>query len=258
MLIPFSKMQAQGNDFVILQMLHTIEVSLPWQDLAKAICDRRKGVGADGLVLLLADPDADARMVIYNSDGSHAAMCGSALRCCARLVGTLQHKGDLRFATDSGVLGADINGDEISVNLGKPEMLEQTLVLEGIEGSLIGVGNRHFVSFQNDLRGQEFEFGPALEQHPHFPDGVNVEFVRALSPGEIEMTVWERGAGATLACGTGAVASVFCGIQKGLLEPEVRVNMPGGTVLIRADQNGEFILAGPVEHTFNGVYTWKI
>lgn len=258
MLIPFSKMQAQGNDFVILQMLHTRDISLPWQDLSKEICDRRKGVGGDGLVLILADAEADARMVIYNSDGSRAAMCGSALRCCARLVGKLQNKSNLRFATDSGILDAVIEAEEISVNLGKPQMLEENLVLEGIEGNLIGVGNRHFVSFQNELKGQEIEFGPVLEQHPHFPDGVNVEFARVISDGEIDMTVWERGAGATLACGTGAVASVFCGIQKGFLEHEVRVNMPGGSVLIRALENGEFILAGPAEHTFNGVYTWKI
>ncbi len=258
MLIPFCKMQAQGNDFVILQLLHTHEIKLPWQDLAKEICDRRKGVGADGLVLLLGDPNADARMLIYNSDGSRAAMCGSALRCCARLLSGLRGDSKLRIATDSGVLDAVIEAEEISVKLGMPQMLENNLVLEGIEGALIGVGNWHFVSYQKELKDQEFEFGPLLEQHSHFPDGVNVEFARVVSRNQIDMTIWERGAGATQACGTGAVATVFCGIQKGFLDSEVRVNMPGGTVSIRALENGEFILAGAVEHTFNGVYTWKI
>ncbi|NLN84596.1 MAG: diaminopimelate epimerase, partial [Candidatus Cloacimonetes bacterium] len=164
----------------------------------------------------------------------------------------------LRIATDSGVLDAVIEAEEISVKLGMPQMLENNLVLEGIEGALIGVGNWHFVSYQKELKDQEFEFGPLLEQHSHFPDGVNVEFARVVSRNQIDMTIWERGAGATQACGTGAVATVFCGIQKGFLDSEVRVNMPGGTVSIRALENGEFILAGAVEHTFNGVYTWKI
>ncbi len=258
MLIPFSKMQAQGNDFVILQMLHTPEITLPWQDLAKEICDRRKGVGADGLVLLLGDPNANARMLIYNSDGSHAAMCGSALRCCARLLADLRGDSKLRFATDSGILEAVIEAEEISVKLGKPQIVEDDIVLEGIEGALIGVGNHHFVSYQKELKGQEFEFGPLLERHSHFQDGVNVEFARVVSRKQIDMTVWERGAGATQACGTGAVATVFYGIQKGFLDSEVQVNMPGGSVSIRALEDGEFVLAGPVEHTFNGVYTWKI
>ncbi len=258
MLIPFSKMQAQGNDFVVLQLLHTDATSIPPDALARDICNRRTGVGADGLVLLLAAPNADARMVIFNSDGSHARMCGSALRCCASLLNKLTGKTELLLDTDSGFKAANLNGLQISVNLGKPALIEKDIALEGVTGSLIEVGNLHFVSFQPVLNHQEVEIGPRLERHPRFRDGVNAEFVRVISRLEIDLRVWERGAGATQACGTGAVASVFSGIGKGLLENEVWVKMPGGAVRINRLASGEFLLTGTVEHTFSGVYIWKI
>lgn len=258
MLIPFTKMHAQGNDFVILQMLHTRETSLPPDALARDICDRRTGVGADGLVLLLADSDADARMLIHNSDGSHAATCGSALRCCASLLHKLTGKTEMEIATDSGIKSASVDGVLISVNLGKPFLKEKDIQLEGITGSLVEVGNLHFVSFLQVLNGQEHDLGPLLERHTHFREGVNSEFARVVSRQEIEMKIWERGAGATQACGTGAVACVFSGIGKGLLDHEVWVKMPGGAVRIKRLDSGEFLLTGTVEHTFNGVYKWKI
>lgn len=258
MLIPFSKLQAQGNDFVVLQLLHTQETSLPSDALAKDICNRRTGVGADGLVLLLADPNADGRMEIFNSDGSHALMCGSALRCCASLLNRLTGKTELLIGTDSGMKTATLNGRQISVNLGRPALKEKDVSLEGVTGSLVEVGNLHFVSFQPVLKNQELELGPRLERHPRFRDGVNSEFVRVISRQEIDLRVWERGAGATQACGTGAVASVFYGIGKGLLEDEVWVRMPGGAVRIKRLETGEFLLTGTVEHTFSGAYTWKI
>ena len=258
MLIPFGKVQVQGNDFVMLQLLHTRNTSLPLDALARDICDRRTGVGADGLVLLLADDEADARMLIYNSDGSHALMCGSALRCCASLLNRLTGKTELLIATDSGLKSATVQERQISVNLGKPVLKEKDLSLEGFTGSVVEVGNLHFVSFQNRLEDQELEIGPRLESHSHFQEGVNVEFVRVISCLEIEMKVWERGAGATQACGTGAVASVFTGIGNGLLDNEVWVKMPGGEVCITRLENGEFLLVGTVEHTFSGVYQWRI
>ncbi len=258
MLIPFDKLQAQGNDFVVLQLLYTPQTSLPPDALARDICDRRTGVGADGLVLLLADDAADARMLIHNSDGSHALMCGSALRCCASLLHRLTGKTELAIATDSGLKTASIQGRQISVNLGKPVLKEKDISVEGITGSLVEVGNYHFVSFQQVLKGQELEFGPRLERHVRFREGVNSQFVRVISHREIELRIWERGAGATRACGTGAVASVFCGIGKGLLDDEVWVKMPGGAVRINIADRGEFLLTGTVEHTFSGVYTWKI
>lgn len=261
MLIPFCKMQAQGNDFVILRFTHRTDSSLPLPELACDICDRRKGVGADGLVILLADPKADARMLIHNSDGSRASMCGSALRCCAELVSGLKHKKQLKLATDSGMRTASITETEgeksVEVNLGRPSLIQSDLEVEGAKGSLVDVGNLHFVSFWEVLDGQEFRLGPLLEKHPAFPGPVNSQFVRLISRGELELKIWETGCGVTLACGTGAVASVFAGIEKGMLDARVKVAMPGGEVQISRKDNGEYILAGSVKHVFSGVYLWK-
>lgn len=258
MLIPFRKMQAQGNDFAILVLTGQKESRLPLPELASDLCDRRKGVGADGLVLLTEDPEADARMTIFNSDGSRAAMCGSALRCCAMLLNGMTGKAELRIATDSGIKTAAIGSKRVEVNLGKPSLLEEDILASEVRGSLVDIGNLHFVSFWEVLDGQEYTFGPILEKDPGFPAEVNSQFTRVLSRAEIELRIWERGCGATQACGTGAVASVFAGIHKGLLDRDVKVNMPGGSVQIRNLDNGEFILAGEVEHVFSGVHTWKI
>ena len=258
MLIPFRKMQAQGNDFAILLLTGQKETRLPLEELAMDICDRRKGAGADGLVLLLDDPEADARMAIFNSDGSQAEMCGSALRCCARLVHELTGRTELGIATDDGIKTASIGDNCVEVNLGKPDLFHADKRVAGVRGSLVGIGNLHFVSFWESLVDQEYKYGPVLERHPDFPGEVNSQFVRVVGRGEIELRIWERGCGATQACGTGAVASVFCGIGKGLLDSEVKVNMPGGDVRVRILDNGEFILAGRVEHVYSGVYRWKI
>ncbi len=261
MLIPFRKMQAQGNDFAILLHTHRTELNLPLSRLARDICDRREGVGADGLVILLEDVEADARMVIYNSDGSRASMCGSALRCCALLMSEMTGRSNLALATDSGLKTASIRetraGKDIEVNLGRPTLREPELEVEGIGGSLVEVGNLHFVSFWDGLNDQEVRFGPALEKHPAFPEAVNCQFACVTGRETLELKIWETGCGATRACGTGAVASVFAAIQKGLLADSVRVLMPGGEVRINREANGEYTLAGGVEHVFNGIYLWK-
>lgn len=260
MLIPFRKMQAQGNDFVILELLESPETRLPLAELAIDVCGRRRGVGADGLVALLADPGADARMLIHNSDGSRAAMCGSALRCCAWLLHDLSGKTELRLATDSGFRSAAIEGSGteklVCVNLGQPVLLESELAVEGVSGSLVDVGNLHFVTFWDDPEGRELALGPVFERSARFEGGVNSEFVRVQDRGHILMRVWERGCGATQACGSGAVASVFAGIHQGLLEREVEVAMPGGQVRIQAGEN--YLLRGAVADVFTGVYRWRI
>ena len=258
MLIPFSKMEAQGNDFVILELIPALKTNLPLNILAADICKNHTGVGADGLVILLASEVADGKMIIYNKDGSRAEMCGSALRCCASLLSGYTGKKELKIETDSGVKTAIIQEEGIQVNLGKPNLIKDNIWVEGIEGTLVDIGNLHFVSYQDVLNGQEQRLGPILEKHPSFPGPVNVEFVHPYSAKEIEMKVWEKGVGFTQACGTGAVASVFTGINRGILADEVKVNMPGGEVLIRKLENGEFLLEGPVTNVFNGVYIWKI
>lgn len=258
MLIPFTKMQAQGNDFVILELMQNTHSQLDLPALAIDVCQRRKGVGADGLVLLLGDPDCDARMAIINSDGSAAAMCGSALRCCAWLLHGLIGKAELRVNTDSGIKAAVVGNAGVEVNLGAPRLVGAGIEVLETSGTLVDVGNLHYVAFGDVQAGQEAVLGPLIEAHPRFPGRVNVQFARVVSRSELELRIWEKGAGATQACGTGAVASVFAGIQMGGLDPEVRVRMPGGEVRVRSLENGEYMLQGSVEEVFTGVYRWKI
>ena len=262
MLIPFTKMQAQGNDFVILNLLGQTEVKYQLDELAEDVCEPAFGIGADGLVALLDDSEADARMLIYNSDGSRAAMCGSALRCCAQLLGSLLDKTELTLNTDSGLKAARLEstpaGDRVCVNLGQPRMLNEEASLNGLRGCLVDVGNLHYVTFWDDLQDQHLVHGEAIEKNHPYDRGVNSQFVEVISRQEILMNIWENGAGPTLACGTGAVASVFCGCHKGQLAAPVTVTMPGGTVLIDILEDGSYTLAGEVETVFNGVYRWKI
>ncbi|HQM79297.1 MAG TPA: diaminopimelate epimerase [Candidatus Cloacimonas sp.] len=258
MLIPFCKMEAQGNDFVILELIPALNTNLPSNLLAVDICKNHTGIGADGLVILLASEVADGKMIIYNKDGSRAEMCGSALRCCASLLSGYTGKKELKIETDNGIKMAYIKTDGIQVILGQPTLIKDNVMVEGINGNLIEIGNLHFVSYQDVLNGEEQRLGPILERHPAFPGPVNVEFVHPFSTTEIEMKVWEKGVGLTQACGTGAVASVFTGIIHGILSNEVKVNMPGGQVLIRKMDTGDFLLEGNVNKVFNGVYKWKI
>ncbi|MCB5246340.1 MAG: diaminopimelate epimerase [Candidatus Cloacimonadaceae bacterium] len=258
MLIPFCKLEAQGNDFVILELIPASNTRLPLNLLAKDICKVHQGVGADGLVILLASDSADGKMIIYNKDGSRAEMCGSALRCCAYLLSDLTNKKELKIETDSGIKTASIKDKAIQVNLGRPSIIKDNILVEEVKGTLVEIGNIHFVSYQDVLDGQELYLGPTLEKHSAFHAPVNVEFVHPLSATELEMKVWEKGVGLTQACGTGAVASVFTGIIHGILSNEVKVNMPGGQVLIRKMDTGDFLLEGNVTKVFNGVYKWKI
>jgi len=260
-LINFIKMQAQGNDFVMLNLLGNKELPLDPPGLAKAICDRRLGVGADGLVLLRDDEIAAARMIIYNSDGSRAAMCGSALRCSAWLLAGQGKKNQLLISTDSGPKSVEVEYTDkmVHANLGAPRLMEAKLELEGIEGSLVDVGNLHFISWWDALDDDpHLQYGYSLEHSPAYEQGLNAMFARVISPQEIDLKIWENACGPTLACGTGATATVRAGLQKGLLSGEVKVNMPGGTVSVKEDSAGDFILSGYVEDVFNGAYRWKI
>jgi len=259
-LINFIKMQAQGNDFVMVNLLGNKDLPLDPPGLAKAICDRRLGVGADGLVLLRDDEIAAARMIIYNSDGSRAAMCGSALRCSAWLLAGTGKKSQLLISTDSGPKSVEVEhaARMVHANLGAPRLVELKLELDGIDGSLVDVGNLHFISWWDSLDDDpHLKHGFAIEHSPGFEHGLNSMFARIISPQEIELKIWENACGPTLACGTGATATVRTGLAKGLLSGEVKVIMPGGTVGIKEDGAGDFILSGFVEDVFNGAYLWK-
>lgn len=263
MLIPFAKMQAQGNDFVILDLLGQGTPESYHQKLAKSICDRHFGVGADGLVLLLNAESAAARMVIFNSDGSRAEICGSALRCCVALLGHKLDRNELDVLTDAGLMRANIFMEEgrrqLEVDLGVPRFIRTEARAEGLEGALVDIGNRHFVSFWEELSDKpHLIHGPLIEHNQELGGALNSMYVKVIAKDEIELSIWENACGPTLACGSGAVASVFAGIHQGLLADKVAVRMPGGMVRIRRTEQGRFLLSGPVEYVFSGVYRWKI
>ncbi len=260
MLIHFSKMQAQGNDFVILNLMDHELDGLDYPRLAAEICRAHFGVGADGLVLISPSLKADARMIIYNSDGSLAEICGSALRCVSQILMQRLKRDKVLIWTDAGLKSATRKGEEITVNLGTARILDRDLTVEGFTGDLVNIGNPHFVIFLPDLKDDpHLRYGPILERHLAFPASVNVHFAQVKDPGLIRMKIWENAVGATLACGTGAAATVFSGIRRGLLSPNVRVQVPGGEIGIRYTKDEDsLLLSGPVTEVFCGSYPWKI
>jgi diaminopimelate epimerase len=256
--IPFTKMQAQGNDFVIIEKSVADDNSLNLPKLAKAVCDRHFGIGADGLVILDLE---NLGMVIYNADGSRPEMCGSALRCCCYLLAEKTGKTVVTVQTESGLSKGMIDSkhpDYVTVELGIPRLKKSSLTVQNFTGDLINTGNPHFVVFRDELADNpHLEWGRAISEDPVFPQGANVEFIRIISRQEIELVVWERGAGATLACGTGSVASVFAGQNRNLLDDDVTVRLPGGSIKISKKEQS-YQLSGSVTRVASGVYVWII
>jgi len=252
-------MQAQGNDFIILDGFAWAAKGLNYSDFAIEACAFHTGIGADGLVLMLPSENADGQMLIYNSNGSQAEMCGSALRCVAYLLHNKLNKRELAIQTDSGLLAATVSPEGIvTVNLGMPKIIHKAFSALGFSGDLVDIGNLHFIIWQNDLDSDpHLLHGARLENYQGFPQAVNVHFAKLLSPTEVQIKIWERGCGATLACGTGAVSTVFSARQRELVESSVQVNMPGGAVQIEALETG-YLLRGEVAFSFSGDYHWRI
>jgi len=215
-------------------------------------------MGADGLVLLdILNP----QMTIFNSDGSKAENCGSALRCCCYLIsqGTGNHEVEIK--TEAGLLRGKIdkmNPMNVTVQIGSPILIKAAVNIESYLGDYISVGNPHFVIIKDNLNREALlDIGKKLSIHPFFDNGANIEFIRIISRSEIDLLVWERGAGATLACGTGAAAAIFSGQSQDLLDDTVKVNLPGGTVCIIKDGNTHY-LSGIITLVGTGEYLWKI
>ena len=270
----FTKMQGCGNDYVYIDCFSE-KVEEP-SELAKVIADRHYGVGGDGLILIEPSDRADASMRMFNRDGSEGDMCGNGIRCVAKYVydhGLIPaSRRAARIDTRSGVRSIDLmvrDGKvaEATVDMGKPVLtgeLPEPLLVRGMSLSFIGVdvGNPHAVYFLEDNAGLGSsrvaelpleDFGGALETHEKFPNRVNSEFVEVLSSREINFRVWERGAGETLACGTGATAAVFAGVRAGKLAHEVLVHLPGGDLRIRYDEDsGHCFMTGPAVEVFTG------
>lgn len=269
MAIPFVKMQGLGNDFVVIDDLgkpkalcHKIT-----PELARRICDRRLGVGADQLLWLKSPEDpssgADARMEILNADGSVAEMCGNGIRAVALYLYRRgpKRKPGYRIETLAGVKDVGFREGLISVDMGVPKIgPEERLTVGGREIRFFAadLGNPHAVIFVEDLaQAPAAELGPLMEVHPRFPRKTNVEFVEVVTPGVLKVRVWERGAGLTLACGTGACAAAVVAQATGRANTEVEVRLPGGALTIRwnakAPSQG-VIMEGPAEEVFRGEF----
>ncbi len=271
--IKLTKMQGCGNDFVILDYEEFIKGG--WNDMKDAainLCDRHFGIGADGLIIPnLNTEDTDIGWFFYNSDGSTAQMCGNGMRCFARYVYDRKFVDKKQFSvkTLAGIIMPEIldNGN-IRVNMSKPILESNRIpfipqnnlnykisVMNRIfEGNAVSMGNPHFVIFikdDEDLLSLAKIYGPEIEISAEFPEKTNVEFVKINNSSKIELCVWERGCGITLACGTGACASVTAGILNGILDNIVEVKLPGGVVNVEWQGFGnDIFLTGPAEYVF--------
>ena len=272
-------MEGIGNDFVMIDGRKLPDKDLiPYSRLAVTLCDRRFGIGADGLIVVLDSATCDLRFRIFNSDGSEAQMCGNGARCLARYVyeSGMVEKSEITVETLAGVItprlnfGPDGKIDSVTVDMGEPVLdpakipfLAQTpgSLVETMETSLdkisftaVSMGNPHAVIFVDDAENCPLHhLGPEIETHPRFPEKTNVEFIQVLSDTELRMRVWERGAGVTLACGTGACAAAVASILNGKTGNKVLMHLDGGDLQIEWNRKTNHIFkTGPANVVFQG------
>ncbi|GIW08894.1 MAG: diaminopimelate epimerase [Dehalococcoidia bacterium] len=270
-------MHGIGNDFVLVDAR---EMDADWPALARAMCDRHFGVGGDGLILVLPSDRADLRMRMFNPDGSEAEMCGNGIRCYAKFVlddGLVSPRDALTVETGAGVLQLEAHRrdghvDSVTVDMGAPrfepaDIPVDTALVSGervvdyplevdeqtIPVTCVSMGNPHAVTFvERDVWSIPLEtLGPKVEHHPFFPRRVNFEVAHVRGRKQIDLRVWERGAGLTLACGTGACATAVAARLHDLVDEEVEVCLPGGPLTIRWD-GGSVLMRGPAALVFRG------
>ncbi len=271
----FTKMQGIGNDYVYVNCFEE-KVENPGK-LAVRVSDRHFGIGSDGLILIKPSERADFCMEMYNADGSEGAMCGNGVRCVGKYVYDygLTEQTSIQVETKSGIKYLDLTVEEgkvsqVRVNIGAPELspsgipvladgdkvLDAPIMVDGREYRMtcVSMGNPHAVVYLNDVKNLEIEkIGPMFEMHPCFPDRVNTEFVRVVDGHTLEMRVWERGSGETLACGTGACAVAVASILNGHVSGEVTVKLLGGDLKILWDEQENIVyMTGPAAVVFDG------
>jgi diaminopimelate epimerase len=272
----FVKMHGIGNDYVYLDCVRNPPPADP-AALSRAISDRHFGVGSDGLILVCPSDRADARMRMFNADGSESEMCGNGLRCVAKFVHDqgIARKPRLAIETGRGVLTVDLElaGGVVrraTVNMGEPILKSADIptTLPGdppvnapveaagaaYEATCVSMGNPHAVIYHPDVAAVPLEaVGPRLEHHPAFPRRVNVHFVQVHSPAEVTMRTWERGSGITLACGTGAAAVCVAGVLAGRTGRRVLAHLPGGDLELHWSEADNCVYkTGPAAEVFSG------
>lgn len=277
MKIKFTKMQGCGNDYVYVNCMDKL-IDNP-EKVSQYISDRHFGIGSDGLILICPSDVADFRMAMYNADGSEGKMCGNGVRCIAKYVYEygLTDKKKISLETKSGIKYLDMDIEDgkvqmVKVDMGAPilkpaeipvktdssmdSFINQPLNVDGntFMVTCVSMGNPHAVVFVDDTKSLDIrKYGPVFETHPSFPEQVNTEFVQVISRNEINMRVWERGSGETLACGTGTCASVVACVLNGKTDEKVTVHLLGGDLFIEYNRgNGTVWMTGPAEIVFDG------
>ena len=253
-------MHGLGNDFVVVDATGTLKDWHPSAKEASFLQDRHFGIGADQLLLLYPSDKADLRMAIFNADGSEVEMCGNGIRCCALFARRrgLVSKDEMTIETPAGIMRPVIVGSEVRVDMGEPKISgvavppPEGLALSSM--TCVSMGNPHAVFFVPDAESFPVaEWGPKVERHPMFPRRTNVEFVQVLDRKTVRMRVWERGAGITMACGTGSCATYVAAILNGFAEATGKVILDGGTLTINWEGEGKSVfMTGPAEEVFNG------
>ncbi|MFM2588325.1 diaminopimelate epimerase [Vibrio sp. TBV020] len=268
----FSKMHGLGNDFMVVDCITQNIFFSP--DLIRRLADRHTGVGFDQLLVVEApyDPETDFHYRIFNADGSEVEQCGNGARCFARFVRMkgLTNKYSISVSTKKGKMVLNIEeDDQVTVNMGVPEFepskipfkakqTEKTYILRAEDKTLfcgaVSMGNPHVVTVVDDVATADIDnLGPLLESHERFPERVNAGFMQVLDRNEVNLRVYERGAGETQACGSGACGAVAVGIVQGLLDERVKVNLPGGSLNIQWQGPGKpLYMTGPATHVFDG------
>ncbi|MCF6176500.1 MAG: diaminopimelate epimerase [Victivallaceae bacterium] len=276
--IKFTKMHGLGNDYIYFDCIDNPKLIANPEAVAPQLSDRHFGIGGDGIVLILPHDEADFRMRMFNSDGSEAEMCGNAIRCVAKYLCDNNYVtgNNVNIYTGAGILSIEIIRDEtgcfssarvdmgepilhglyIPVNIDRETVVDEAIMLNnGIQYSItcVSMGNPHAVIFVDEITDEQIlTHGPEIEQHQLFPNKINVEFVRIISQNEVEMRVWERGAGETLACGTGASAVAVASVLNKLTGRKVTVHLLGGDLEIEWGDNNHVYMTGSATAAFSG------
>jgi diaminopimelate epimerase len=275
--VNFTKMHGLGNDFIVIPHLDRTLPDDRLPEIARKGCDRHFGIGADGILLVERSETADFRMRIYNPDGSEPQMCGNGIRCFAKYLydrGLHSHP-FVRVETEAGVLDLKLaisggRAEQVRVDMGRPILernripmsgggsvpaIGETLRADGTEFrfTAVSMGNPHCVIFVDEVESFPVETaGPKIERHPLFPERINIEFAEIVGREKIKMRVWERGAGITLACGTGACATLVASALNGHTGRSATVQLPGGDLFIEWADDDHLFMTGPATEVFEG------
>ena len=277
----FTKMQGIGNDYVYVDCTKENKIENP-AELSKKVSNRHFGIGSDGLILIENSNVADFKMAIYNADGSQAEMCGNGIRCVAKFVFDkgLINKENITIETLAGIKQLKLSTEngkvkKVRVDMGEPILeakkipvisdknpvidLQLQAADKTFTATCVSMGNPHAITIVDNTKDFNIEkYGPVLEKDEHFPRRANIEFIELVDKNNIKMRVWERGAGETLACGTGACASVVACALNGYIENEANVELLGGTLKIRWDkENNHIYMTGPATTVFEGEIDYK-